>query len=123
VPVPDDGELDRIAAAVPPIAGAEYLTAAVLADFWRGTDAAFDVELAQAKLSVQEFSSAATPPEPSGARSFQSRREQEGRGRALRFWRPIPRGCRGGKGAAPALGRALGEYSRAKNRERLLVAG
>src|SRR5712671_3388925 len=55
VAVPADGELDRIAAAVPPMTGAEYLTAAVLADFWRGTDAAFDVELAQAKLSVQEF--------------------------------------------------------------------
>ena len=55
VPAPADGELDRMAAAVPPMAGAEYLTAAVLADLWRGMDAAFDAELADAKLSVQEF--------------------------------------------------------------------
>ena len=44
-----------MAAAVPPMTGAEYLTASVLADLWRGIDAAFDAELAQAKLSVQEF--------------------------------------------------------------------
>ena len=35
--------------------GAEYLTAGVLAELWRGMDAAFDVELAQAALSVQDF--------------------------------------------------------------------
>src|SRR5260370_19897906 len=55
VPVPTDGELDKIAAAVPPMTGAEYLTAVVLADLWRGMDAAFDAELADAKLSVQAF--------------------------------------------------------------------
>jgi hypothetical protein len=55
VPIPADGELAKMAAAVPPMTGAEYLTAAVLADLWRGMDAAFDAELADAKLSVQEF--------------------------------------------------------------------
>jgi hypothetical protein len=55
VPVPAEGELDKIAAAVPPMTGAEYLTAIVLADLWRGTEAAFDAELADAKLSVQAF--------------------------------------------------------------------
>src|SRR5262249_52352869 len=55
VPIPSDGELDTMAAAVPPMLGAEYLTAAVLANLWRGMDAAFDAELAQAKLSVQEL--------------------------------------------------------------------
>src|SRR5262245_36710344 len=32
VPIPSDGELDTMAAAVPPMLGAEYLTAAVLAN-------------------------------------------------------------------------------------------
>jgi hypothetical protein len=55
VPIPADGELAKMAAAVPPMTGAEYLTAAVLADLWRGMDAAFDSELFEAGLSVQEF--------------------------------------------------------------------
>src|SRR6266478_5207286 len=55
VPAPADGELDKIAAAVPPMTGAEYLTGAVLADLWRGMDSAFDAELADARLTVQEF--------------------------------------------------------------------
>ena len=46
VEVPADGQLDKMAAAVPPMDGAEYLTTAVLADLWRGMDAAFDAELA-----------------------------------------------------------------------------
>src|SRR6266478_6255976 len=44
-----------MAAAVPPMDGAEYLTMAVLAALWRNIDAAFDAELADAGLSVQEF--------------------------------------------------------------------
>jgi hypothetical protein len=55
VPLPGDGELDATAAAVPPMTGAEYLTAATLADLWRAMDEAFDTELAVAGLSVQEF--------------------------------------------------------------------
>src|SRR6185312_12548477 len=41
VPIPEDGELGQIAAAVPPMIGAEYLTTDVLADLWRGMDEAF----------------------------------------------------------------------------------
>ena len=55
MPVPVDGELETMAAAGPPMTGAEYLTTVVLADLWRSIDAAFDVELAETKLSVQEF--------------------------------------------------------------------
>src|SRR5690606_26239434 len=55
VPLPAGGELDRLAAAAPPMSGAEYLTTAVLADLWRSMDAAFDLELSAAKLSVQDF--------------------------------------------------------------------
>src|SRR5262249_59137724 len=55
VPIPADGELSRMAAAVPPMTGAEYLTTEVLANLWRGMDAAFDAELAQSKLAPQQF--------------------------------------------------------------------
>src|SRR6266850_2652689 len=55
VPVPPDGDLDKLAAAVPPMTGAEYLTVDVLAALWREMDAAFDAERAQAKLPVQQF--------------------------------------------------------------------
>src|SRR6266446_9957383 len=55
VEAPADGGLDRMAAAVPPMDGAEYVTTAVLAALWRDIDAAFDAELNDAGLSVQEF--------------------------------------------------------------------
>src|SRR5215469_18203171 len=42
VPIPADGELDIMTAAVPPMTGAEYLTTEVLAHLWRRMDAAFD---------------------------------------------------------------------------------
>ena len=48
VPAPANGALKRMAAAAPPMTGAEYLTAAVLADLWQRIDAAFDAELAEA---------------------------------------------------------------------------
>src|SRR3954467_8105670 len=38
VPILADGELGTMAAAVPPMIGAEYVTAAVLGDLWRGID-------------------------------------------------------------------------------------
>src|SRR6266516_3581938 len=55
VPSPNEAELNRLAAVVPPMIGAEYLTSSVLADLWRTTDAACDAELTEAKTSVQEF--------------------------------------------------------------------
>ena len=44
-----------MASDAPPMIGAEYLTARVLAALWQATDVAFDTELAQSKLSVQSF--------------------------------------------------------------------
>lgn len=55
VPAPANSELEQMAFAVPPMAGAEYLTTSLLADLWHRIDAAFDAELAVAKLTVQEF--------------------------------------------------------------------
>jgi non-specific serine/threonine protein kinase len=55
VPTPADGELETMAAAVPPMTGAEYLSTEVLDKLWRLTDSAFDSELAESRLTVQEF--------------------------------------------------------------------
>jgi non-specific serine/threonine protein kinase len=55
VAVPGDEELEFLALAAPPMTGAEYLTAAVLAALWQELDAAFDVELAESKCGVQDF--------------------------------------------------------------------
>ena len=55
VPIPANGELDTMVTAVPPMIGAEYVTTEVLVNLWRGMDLAFDTELAQSKLTVQEF--------------------------------------------------------------------
>ena len=61
VPVPAEGELERMASDVPPMTGAEYLTAGVLTDLWRAMDIAFDAELAQSEVSVQTFLKARNP--------------------------------------------------------------
>jgi non-specific serine/threonine protein kinase len=53
-PPPDD-ELQRIVLAAPPMLGVEYLTAAVLTQLWNEIDAAFQTELRQSKLDVQDF--------------------------------------------------------------------
>jgi len=53
VAAPDN--LSAIAAAVPPMAGAEYLTEAVLRSLWQELDAALHAELAASKQTLQEL--------------------------------------------------------------------
>ena len=55
VPAPESSELEQTAFAVPPMTGAEYLTAPLLADLWHRIDAAFDAEIAAVNLTVQDF--------------------------------------------------------------------
>jgi non-specific serine/threonine protein kinase len=52
-PPPED--IKALAAAAPVMPGAEYLTADVLVSLWAEVGAAFLVELAEAKVTVQEF--------------------------------------------------------------------
>jgi len=54
VAAPPGDELERMALAAPPMMGAEYLTAAVLEALWQELDAAFGIELSEAKCGVQE---------------------------------------------------------------------
>src|SRR3990170_2511680 len=49
IPAPPPEELETLAAAAPPMTGAEYLTASVLRALWEGLDAAFRSELSESK--------------------------------------------------------------------------
>src|SRR5712692_9664654 len=122
IPVPANGELDNIAATVPPMTGAEYLSAAVLADLWRGMDAAFDVELADAKLSVQAFLKGRHPAWNLVGRvhfSLAENRRDEAAPFAFLATYTTRRSAEA-KAQHMPLGKALQEYAGAKNRERLL---
>jgi superfamily II DNA or RNA helicase len=122
VPVPADGELDKIAAAVPPMTGAEYLTAAVLADLWRGMDAAFDAELADARLSVQEFLKSRHPAWNLVGRVHfnlaENRKDEDAPFAFLATY--TTRLSAEAKAQHVPLGKALQEYAGARNRESLL---
>jgi superfamily II DNA or RNA helicase len=122
VPFPADGTLDRMAAAVPPMTGAEYLTVAVLADLWRSVDVALDAELAEAKLSVQEFLKRRQPAWNLVGRVHfnlaENRKDEEAPFAFLATY--TTRLSAAAKAQHLPLGKALQEYSGAKNRERLL---
>src|ERR1035437_9806660 len=122
VPIPADGELDTMAAAVPPMIGAEYLTPAVLAALWRGMDPAFDAELADAKLSVQEFLKGRHPAWNLVGRVHfnlaENRKDAEAPFAFLATY--TPRLSAQAKAQHLPLGKALQEYAGARNRERLL---
>ncbi len=55
VPAPPPEELTALASSVPPMAGAEYVTADVLGALWAELDAAFHVELHESGESLQAF--------------------------------------------------------------------
>jgi superfamily II DNA or RNA helicase len=122
VPVPVEGELDKIAAAVPPMTGAEYLAADVLADLWRGMDAAFDAELADARLSVQAFLKGRHPAwNLVGRVHFNLAENRKDEVTPFAFLATYTtRLSAQAKALHVPLGRALQEYAGAKNRERLL---
>jgi superfamily II DNA or RNA helicase len=55
IAAPPLAELDALAAAAPPMTGAEYITASVLEALWTQIAQAFRSELDESKASVQEF--------------------------------------------------------------------
>src|SRR6266404_711961 len=122
IPVPANGELDNIAATVPPMMGAEYLTAAVLADLWRGMDAAFDVELKEAGLTVAEFLKSRHPAWNLVGRVHfnlaENRKDEDAPFAFLATY--TTRLSAAAKAQHVPLGKALQEYAGARNRERLL---
>src|SRR3984957_1666923 len=122
VPIPADGELDTMTAAVPPMTGAEYLTTSVLANLWRGMDAAFDAELVQAKLSVQEFLKSRHPAWNLVGRVHfnlaENRKDEDAPFAFLATY--TTRLSAQAKAQHLPLGKALQEYAGAKNHARLL---
>jgi SNF2 Helicase protein len=122
VSIPERTELDQIATAVPPMIGAEYLTADVLANLWRRMDAAFDAELAEATLSVQEFLKRRHPVWNLVGRVHfnlaENRKDEEAPFAFLATY--TTRLSAAAKAQHLPLGKALEEYAGAKNREGLL---
>ncbi len=122
VPALTEAELNKLAAAVPPMTGAEYLTSSVLADLWQAMDAACDAELAQAKVSVQEFVKARNPAWNLVGRVHfnlaENRKDEEAPFAFLATY--TTRLSAQAKAQHLPLGKALAEYAGAKNRERLL---
>jgi superfamily II DNA or RNA helicase len=122
VPVPADEELSKLAAAAPPMTGAEYLTASVLADLWRAIDAAFDAERVEAKLSVQAFLKSRHPAWNLVGRVHfnlaENRKDEEAPFAFLATY--TTRLSAQAKAQHLPLGKALQEYAGAKNREGLL---
>jgi non-specific serine/threonine protein kinase len=122
VPIPAIGELETIAAAIPPMTGAEYLTREVLADLWRGMDAAFNTELAESRLTVQQFlRSRHQAWNLVGRVHFnlaENRRDDDAPFAFLATY--TTRLSAEAKPQHLPLGKALQEYAGARNRERLL---
>src|SRR5450631_2407188 len=122
VPLPPDDDLARLAAAVPPMLGAEYLTAGVLADLWRETDAAFEAERAEVKLPVQQFLKSRHPAWNLVGRVHfnlaENRKDEDAPFAFLATY--TTRLSAAAKAQHLPLGKALQEYAGARNRERLL---
>ncbi|MEN3381593.1 MAG: hypothetical protein V7608_1637 [Hyphomicrobiales bacterium] len=122
VPSPTEAELNRVAAAVPPMVGAEYLTSSVLADLWRTMDAACDAELTEAKTSVQEFLKSRHPAWNLVGRVHfnlaENRKDEEAPFAFLATY--TTQLSAQAKAQHLPLGKALQEYAGANNRERLL---
>lgn len=122
VPVPDEEDLNRLATSVPPMTGAEYLTADVLGELWRRMDAAFDAELAQAKLPVQAFLKSRHPAwNLVGRVHFNLAENRKDEVFPFAFLATYTtRLSAAAKAQHLPLGQALQEYAGAQNRERLL---
>jgi superfamily II DNA or RNA helicase len=122
VPLPPNDDLERLAAAVPPMLGAEYLTAGVLAYLWRETDAAFEAERAEVKLPVQQFLKSRHPAWNLVGRVHfnlaENRKDEDAPFAFLATY--TTQLSAAAKAQHLPLGKALQEYSGAKNRERLL---
>ncbi|MBI3697319.1 MAG: DEAD/DEAH box helicase [Acidobacteria bacterium] len=122
VPTPPNTELNRLLLALPPMTGAEYLTAEVLQTFWQELDAAFGIELAESKCGVQEFLKQRNPAWNLVGRVHfnlaENRKDQEAPFAFLATY--TTRLSAHAKAQHLPLGQALGEYAGAANKDRLL---
>jgi non-specific serine/threonine protein kinase len=119
---PAEDELEFMALAAPPMIGAEYLTAAVLEALWRELDAAFGLELSESGCGVQDFLKRRNPAwNLVGRVNFnlaENRRDPDHPFAFLATY--TTRLSAQAKAQHLPLGKALGEYAGAANKERLL---
>jgi superfamily II DNA or RNA helicase len=122
VPPPPDGELELLAAAAPPMTGAEYLSGPVLRDLWRALDNAFAAELHESKATRQEFLRRRSPAWNLVGRVHfnlaENRHDAEAPFAFLATY--TTRLSAQAKAQHVPLGRALTEYAGAANKVRLL---
>ncbi len=122
VPTPPQAQLAALADIAPPMAGAEYLSADVLAAIWQDMDVAFDAELAEAALPMQEFLKRRNPVWNLVGRVHfnlaENRKDEEAPFAFLATY--TTRLSAAAKVQHLPLGKALQEYAGADNRERLL---
>jgi non-specific serine/threonine protein kinase len=115
-------DLEAVAAAAPPMSGAEYLDAGVLAALWQALDAAFRTELSQSRLPLQEFlhrKHAAWS--VVGRVHFNLAEYQLDPETPFAFLATYTTSLSArGKAQHAPLGRALGEFAGARNKPRLL---
>jgi superfamily II DNA or RNA helicase len=122
-PAPRDGELERLAAAAPPMAGGEYLTVDVLGSLWRDVLEAWRAEIAAATGTVQEWLASRDPAWSVVGRVHlhlaENRRDPD---RPFAFLATYTTGlAASGKPRHRALGDAVREASSAADRRRLLA--
>jgi non-specific serine/threonine protein kinase len=119
---PPAAELDRLVLAVPPMTGAEYLTAEVLGALWQELDAAFGLELAESKCAIQDFLKRRNPAwNLVGRVHFNLAENRKDLDAPFAFLATYTtRLAANAKAQHLPLGKALGEYAGAANKERLL---
>jgi non-specific serine/threonine protein kinase len=122
VPRPADEELDWIVLGAPPMGGAEYLTALVLAALWQELDAALEVELAESQCGVQDFLKRRNPAwNLVGRVHFNLAENRQDPGRPFAFLATYTtRLSAQAKAQHLPLGQALREYAGAALKDRLL---
>jgi non-specific serine/threonine protein kinase len=122
IAAPAVGELEALAAAAPPMDGAEYLTASVLETLWTEIAQALRSELAESKTSVQEFLQCKNPAWHLVGRVHfnlaENRRDDAAPFAFLATY--TTQLSKQAKAQHLPLGRALSEYAGAANTPRLL---
>ncbi|RJO68796.1 MAG: DEAD/DEAH box helicase [Myxococcales bacterium] len=122
IQIPPDEELDGLALSAPPMTGAEYLSADILRALWGELDQAFRLELAESRLSVQDFLKRLNPAWNLVGRVHfnlaENRKDEEAPFAFLATY--TTRLSSLGKAQHLPLGQALREYAGAANRDKLL---
>jgi superfamily II DNA or RNA helicase len=122
VPAPALADLEALAAAAPPMEGAEYLNATVLDELWTTIVEAFRLQLSESRASVQEFLQAKNAAWHLVGRVHfnlaENRRDDEMPFAFLATY--TTHLSTKAKAQHLPLGRALSEYAGAANRSRLL---